>query len=218
MGFFICFETWVYFKKKGGGKFNLHKFCERKMDRLSRKMSSILRHQAKEHGIPITTDGWVAVSDLCVNLGTTKSELDVIVQTNDKKRFEYNADQSRIRATQGHSMGISLNLEPLSVASVPEIVIHGTYRKHLDAILRDGLNRMSRDHIHMATGMPGESGVISGMRKSCEVILHIDAKQAIADGIVFYRSTNGVVLTAGINGVLPPKYIRCVEQRKAVKK
>lgn len=73
---------------------------------------------------------------------------------------------------------------------------------------------MQRNHIHMATGMPS-SGVISGMRKSCEIVIHVDIALAMADGIEFFLSANGVVLTSGVDGVLAAKYFKKVEDRIA---
>lgn len=75
---------------------------------------------------------------------------------------------------------------------------------------------MSRNHIHFAPGLPQEDGVISGMRKSCDVYIYIDMVQAIKDGIDFYISSNNVILTEGIKGVLPPKYFKKVLTRKGV--
>jgi hypothetical protein len=71
---------------------------------------------------------------------------------------------------------------------------------------------MKRNHIHMATGLPS-SGVISGMRATCEVVIHVDVALALADGIEFFLSANGVVLTSGVDGVLAPKYFKKVEDR-----
>lgn len=72
---------------------------------------------------------------------------------------------------------------------------------------------MQRDHIHMATGLPGDGQVISGVRRESDVFLKINVRRAISDGIEFLRSGNGVILTAGRNGVLAPRYIECVKDR-----
>lgn len=73
---------------------------------------------------------------------------------------------------------------------------------------------MSRNHIHFAPGMPKEEGVISGMRQSCDIYISIDMIEAMKDGINFYISSNNVILTEGINGVLPPKYFKSVVSKK----
>ena len=88
------------------------------------------------------------------------------------------------------------------------VCIHGTYRKCRAAIERDGLSVMKRNHIHFAVGLPGEGGVISGMRRDSEVICELDIATAMADGIEFFRSDNDVILTRGVDnsGILPPTY------------
>ncbi|XP_029142001.1 tRNA 2'-phosphotransferase 1, partial [Protobothrops mucrosquamatus] len=89
----------------------------------------------------------------------------------------------------------------------PEIVAHGTLLRHWPAIRQHGLSRMGRTHIHLAPGLPGEGAVLSGMRNSSEVAIIIDIPKALADGISFFRSANGVILTAGnADGLLLPCY------------
>lgn len=73
---------------------------------------------------------------------------------------------------------------------------------------------MSRNHIHFAPGMPKENGVISGMRTTCDVFITIDLLAAMKDGINFYISSNNVILTEGVNGILEPKYFKEVRSRK----
>lgn len=73
---------------------------------------------------------------------------------------------------------------------------------------------MTRQHIHFATGLPGDSGVISGMRKSADVLIYIDMNKALGDGIKFFKSTNGVILTEGVSGVLPTRYFARVVMAK----
>jgi len=87
-----------------------------------------------------------------------------------------------------------------------ELCVHGTYAKFINSIKETGLNKMSRTHIHLATGFPDDLQVISGARDSSNVFIVIDMKKAMEDGIEFYCSTNGVILTSGINGILEPKY------------
>ena len=72
---------------------------------------------------------------------------------------------------------------------------------------------MSRNHIHFAPGMPKEEGVISGMRATCDIYIEIDMEAAIKDGIKFYISSNNVILTEGVDGVLSPKYFKRVVQK-----
>ncbi|KAJ3034668.1 hypothetical protein HDV00_004807 [Rhizophlyctis rosea] len=102
-------------------------------------------------------------------------------------------------------------MEEITSPSQIPVVVHGTYRRFWPSIAREGLKPMSRQHIHFASGKFGEEGVISGMRKTCDLFIYVDVKQALDDGIKFQRSANGVILTSGLNGVLPPKYFLKVE-------
>jgi len=90
------------------------------------------------------------------------------------------------------------------------VVIHGTFLKFWHLIKAEGLKRMSRNHIHFAPGLPKEEGVISGMRGSCDIIVQIDMEAAIKDGIPFYISSNNVILTEGVDGLLAAKYFKKV--------
>merc|ERR1712045_379219 len=113
-----------------------------------------------------------------------------------------------IRASQGHSMeGINPDLEHLSGADVP-FAVHGTYYDAWEAIKETGLSKMERAHIHLAQDVPGSSGVISGMRASCEVLVWVDISWAEAAGMRFYRSKNGVILTEGINGTISTQFFK----------
>jgi 2'-phosphotransferase len=143
-----------------------------------------------------------------------------VVEINDKQRYKLcyrrvgDSEILLIRANQGHSIP---NIDPhqLLTPVPPEelrllTIIHGT---SLDAwnnhIQREGLSGMTRNHIHFATGLPKDKGVISGMRKSCQVYIFVDGEQCATHGIEFFRSDNGVLLTAGVHneGVLPLAFI-----------
>jgi len=143
-----------------------------------------------------------------------------VVDTNDKKRFELKADTDAngnkiwlIRATQGHSLkSVSDDdlLEKLTDVSGISSCIHGTYKEPWNSIKKTGLNKMGRNHIHMSIGYPGDGQVISGMRKTCDVYIELDLEKAIQEGVPFYVSKNKVVLSPGINGVIPTKYFKKV--------
>jgi len=90
-------------------------------------------------------------------------------------------------------------------------VVHGTKLDVIKLIMETGLNKMARNHVHMAIGMPGKKGVISGMRQSCTAVVEINMVRAIKEGgIPFYISENQVILSPGIDGVIPAKYFRTV--------
>lgn len=186
---------------------------------ISKSMSYILRHGAIKLGLDMDEKGRVLLSDLLKvpqMRGITESDIRQVVDTNDKKRFELELvnNDLMIRAVQGHSKEFETIIndeESLTKITVPlEKCIHGTYKNVLRIIQTDGLRSMSRTHIHFTTGEPGNKEVISGMRSSAEVLIYIDMALAMADGIDFFISNNGVVLTKGLNGVLAPKYFRNV--------
>lgn len=106
----------------------------------------------------------------------------------------------------------NLELEQiLDPSSVPN-VIHGTYLRNLSQIKERGLSRMRRNHIHCAPQLPNDKAVISGARSDSEVYIYIDLKKALNDGIKFYKSKNGVILTPGnLEGILEPKYFLKIE-------
>ncbi|KAK6335299.1 hypothetical protein TWF718_010732 [Orbilia javanica] len=131
-----------------------------------------------------------------------------------------------IRANQGHSIHIQddLLLQPIDEQSVPSICVHGTYYSALTLILQSGgLKKMGRTHIHCAAGLPKASvhfetgeeipAVLSGMRFDAEVLFYIDILKGIQDGLKFWKSDNGVILTTGKEGedCLPMDYILRVE-------
>ncbi|CAG8711975.1 14186_t:CDS:2, partial [Acaulospora morrowiae] len=193
--------------------------------RLSKVLSYILRHSAQRDGLEIREDGYVKLEELMRHpklTGKTFGDIRSIVDNNDKQRFTLIQETQEdgmpvwlIRANQGHSMEVKeLELEKITdPAQIPE-VIHGTYLRHwknisklfIGCVESQGLSKMNRNHIHCATGRFGHSGVKSGMRKSCDLFIYINVARAMEDGIEFYRSANGVILTSGVDGFLNPKY------------
>lgn len=191
--------------------------------KLSKKLSKTLRHDAVKMKLNIGSDGRVALDELLRHQmfkGYTMGDILNVVEGNDKKRFEIAEVEGvqTIRAAQGHTIKTVEDSELLTEVTDPteiQVCIHGTYKSALASILEHGLNRMKRNHIHMASGLPGEGGVISGMRSSCQVIIYIDVAKAMEAGVRFFKSSNGVILTQGLNdsGVLPPEFIQEVVER-----
>jgi 2'-phosphotransferase len=182
---------------------------------VSRKLSSILRHNAVKHGLTVRSDGCVPVKSLLAlpqMKNVTLEQLKEVVSTNNKQRYSFDSTGDYIRANQGHSHQVAQFIEDDEIAEIITeplpVCVHGTYRKVADIILSEGLKVMGRDYIHLASGLAGT--VVSGMRASSEVLIYIDMAQAMADGIVFRRSLNGVIETRGDNGVLAPKYFNKV--------
>jgi len=194
---------------------------------ISRSLSMLLRHAAQEQGVAIDEQGWVLLNDALDFLNKVDEEdpweggpviadeICAIAASSDKQRFViWNRTPAMIRASQGHSMkGIEPDLEPLNVAEV-SYAVHGTYYKVWNEIKSYGLNRMNRNYIHLARDLPGDSGVISGMRGSCEILIWVDLAKADAAGLKFEQSANGVILTKGNNGALSPEFFCKVVDRE----
>ena len=192
-----------------------HPKSSKREEQISRFLSKILRHQAIKMGFKIGSDGYLSVDELLAhpsvkNQKYTLEDLHRIVANNDKQRFSMTKRGEKwfIRANQGHSFEIpDLDLTPITDSTKYPIVVHGTYFQPLPTILKDGLSIMGRTHIHFTTGEFGDKGVISGMRKSAEVLIYIDLEKALHNGLKFYISANGVILSPGDEtGYISPKY------------
>lgn len=195
---------------------------------LSKALSYALRHGALKLGLPMGADGFVPLGAL-LQLPQFRSfsaeDVQRVVATNAKQRFALQpGDPSTgplIRANQGHSLQVpELELMPLETPqALPPMLIHGTFWQHWPSILLKGLSCRGRTHIHLATGLPGDPGVISGIRPNCEVAVFINGPLALADGIPFFRSANGVILTPGdADGFLFPKYFKEALQLRPTRK
>lgn len=187
---------------------------------LSKKLSFILRHGAEKMGFKMMPGGFLWVDEILRRneyRDFTVEDIKHIVETNDKQRFSLADENGRlkIRANQGHSVEVDgLELTPIKDPSEAPEVIHGTYLKSWDIIKNQGLNKMGRNHIHFAAGEPGENGVISGMRSSCEVIIKLNMEKALKDGLKFFRSANNVILSPGdADGFIRPCYFDSAFQR-----
>lgn len=174
---------------------------------LSRALAKTLRHAAKSQGIPQDNSGWCTLDDLLkrapyTTMKATPEQVEAVVASDKKGRYELDESKSKIRAVQGHSVDVDVELEPLtSEADLPEVIVHGTYKESLPSIEKDGLKKMKRQFVHMASGLPSSDRVISGMRQKSEVYIYIDGPKALQEGIKLYKSKNGVILTPD---VIPP--------------
>ncbi|XP_045341674.1 tRNA 2'-phosphotransferase 1 isoform X1 [Leopardus geoffroyi] len=195
---------------------------------LSKALSYALRHGALKLGLPMRADGFVplgALLQLPQFCGFSAEDVRRVVDTNQKQRFALQpGDPSTgplIRANQGHSLQVpELELMPLETPqALPLTLVHGTFWRHWPSILLKGLSCRGRTHIHLAPGLPGDPGVISGIRPNCEVAVFIDGPLALADGVPFFRSANGVILTPGnADGFLLPKYFKEALQLRPTRK
>ena len=169
---------------------------------LSKRLSYVLRHNPSSVDVELDSAGWVELEEL-VNKLRTIGELDVttaqiidVVETSDKQRFQL--VDGRIRAAQGHSVDVDLDLEPLVP---PDVLWHGTVEKFVDSIMAEGLVSGSRTHVHLSADVATATKV--GERRGRPVVLGIDAASLHRDGQQFYRSANGVWLAEHI----PPSAI-----------
>src|SRR5439155_3047236 len=125
----------------------------KRLVRVSKYLSLHLRHQPEGLGLELAPGGWVGVAELlagCARAGfpLTRAELEEVVVRNDKQRFSFDDTGTRVRANQGHSVEVDLQLEP---AVPPPLLYHGTPERSVAAILRNGLQKMKRQHVHLST-------------------------------------------------------------------
>lgn len=167
---------------------------------LSKFLSYVLRHRPDSIGITLDSNGWADVDELIAKSKEPIS-LDAIikvVENNDKQRFILDLDKRRIRANQGHSVKVDLELKP----KIPPVTLyHGTVEKFLTTILKEGLKPMSRQHVHLSADISTANKV--GERRGKAIILKVDTRQLVKNGHEFYLSENGVWLTESI----PPSAI-----------
>ncbi|MBJ9954636.1 MULTISPECIES: RNA 2'-phosphotransferase [unclassified Acinetobacter] len=171
----------------------------------SKLLSLVLRHQPENIGIQLDSEGWTDVHILLQQLIKFKRplsliELTEIVETSDKKRFQFSLDQSKIRAVQGHS---SAQVKRAYTAiPPPETLFHGTATRFVSSILDQGLISGERHHVHLSTDQT--TAVKVGQRHGKVIIFQIDAHRMHQDGYHFYQAENGVWLTEHV----PAKYLQ----------
>lgn len=168
---------------------------EKQIKTISKFLSLILRHSPQTIGLQLDEQGWADVTELLEKAaqqhrGITREILDEVVHTNDKKRFAFSEDGSRIRASQGHSLSVDLDLQ---AQEPPEFLYHGTVAKFIAVIQNEGLQKMSRQHVHLSRDK--ETAMKVGSRRGVPVILTVKSGQMHKDGNNFYLSANNVWLT-----------------------
>jgi putative RNA 2'-phosphotransferase len=171
---------------------------------LERLLAKHLRHDPEGLGLTLAPGGWVPIDALMAgcrhrNFHFSREELDYVVANNNKQRFTIDETGTRIRANQGHSVEIDLQLELLTP---PDVLYHGTAQHFLEGILKMGVSKMARHHVHLSVDTQTAHAV--GVRHGKPVVLRIDSAAMSRDGYEFYRSDNGVWLT----DTIPPQYIQ----------
>ena len=165
---------------------------------ISKLMSLVLRHQPEKIGLQLDQNGWASVEQLIEKISAkgiklNAALLNTVVETNDKKRFAFNPDKTMIRASQGHSIEVDLNLQPVTP---PDLLYHGTAERFVTQILKEGLKKQQRQHVHLSLNI--ETATAVGSRHGKPVILTIDAKAMAQHHFLFFLSANNVWLVDSV--------------------
>ena len=176
----------------------------KKLVELSKFIAFILRHRPEKIGISLDEHGWANVSELINGIHNAKNfdfdidTLEEIVRTNNKQRFSFNDDHTKIRANQGHSIPVDVELKE---QLPPEFLYHGTGEKYVVSILNTGLKPQNRLYVHLSKDT--QTAINVGKRHG-PVVFAVKAGVMSKDGYKFYISINGVWLTKEV----PTKYLK----------
>jgi putative RNA 2'-phosphotransferase len=166
---------------------------------MGRKLIYALRHDPASMLLEMDKHGWVELEEILSKSQLEMGELETIISKDDKGRFALDTEKGRLRAAQGHSINIDLDLAPVWP---PDKLYHGTVEKYIPWIEKEGLKKMSRNHVHLSPDIETAEKVAS-RRDTENVILEIDAKTMAQKGFDFFVSSNGVWLTDRV----PPEFI-----------
>ena len=173
--------------------------------KLSKFLSLVLRHKPETIGIALDEHGWADIEELLQGIQRTGISIDFpllerIVAENDKQRFSFSEGRKKIRANQGHSVQVDVELIP---RQPPEVLYHGTVGKNKASIEAKGLLRGSRLFVHLSTDV--ETALkVAERRKGDKLIYEVESGKMFRDGFIFFQSVNGVWLTE----MVPEKYLR----------
>jgi putative RNA 2'-phosphotransferase len=176
---------------------------DRRLVTISKFLAKHLRHAPDALGLSLQPGGWVSVDELLaaserIGFSIAYDQLIECVETNDKKRFSFDDTGDLIRANQGHSVEVDLQL---AEKQPPEILYHGTVERFLASIMAEGLKRGKRHHVHLSNDVDTARRV--GARRGKPVILEVDAGKMHSHGFKFFLSVNGVWLTESV----PPAFL-----------
>lgn len=180
---------------------------DRQHVKASKMLACALRHKPEEFGLELDEHGWAQVGPLIGNMQGkvefSREILEHIVATDPKGRYEFDADHARVRARQGHSVPVDVELER---RDPPAVLYHGTAAKTVGAIMREGLKPMSRLYVHLSPDRATAAKV--GSRHGAPIVLEVDAAAMATEGREFYLSRNGVWLT----GPVEPRFLKATLQ------
>ncbi len=181
---------------------------DRRRITVSKYISKHLRHAPQAIGLTLGDGGWVPIDALLEAAAKhrflfTREELEQVVRYCDKQRFAIDPTGQLVRANQGHSVEVELQLEPISP---PDVLYHGTAIHLREPLLAAGLLKMRRHHVHLSADVP--TAVAVGQRHGRPIVFAVDTMSMSRDGYVFFRAANGVWLTDHV----PPRYLRELPQ------
>ncbi len=175
---------------------------EESLTRTSIYIARILRHKPELIGIELDRHGWADVEQLIAGVSQkyllTMETLEEIVRTDEKQRYSFSDDHKRIRANQGHSIPVDVELKR---AAPPAVLYHGTADKFVKAIQKEGLKPQRRLYVHLSTDIP--TAIKVGERHGRPFVFRVDAAKMAKDGCAFYVSVNKVWMTEKV----PAKYL-----------
>ena len=174
---------------------DMERMTEKEQKRASKFLSLVLRHKPQVIGLTLDQNGWAETAELLEKMkrngrGLSVEQIKEVVANNDKKRFAFSPDFKRIRANQGHSLQVDLDLKE---KAPPEWLYHGTTERNLDSIIEKGILKGKRHHVHLSPDEATAKKV--GSRHGKPVVLPVEAGAMHQQGIKFYLSENGVWLT-----------------------
>ena len=174
---------------------------DRRLVTISKFLAKHLRHAPDALGLTLQAGGWVSVDELLTASKRTGfpisyDELIDCVETNDKKRFSFDDSGDLIRANQGHSVEVDLQLEE---KQPPDVLYHGTVERFLASIMAEGLKKGKRHHVHLSKDV--ETARKVGARRGKPIVLQVDAGKMHVAGFKFFLSVNGVWLTDSVPAV-----------------
>ena len=179
----------------------------KRMKNTSKFISMILRHKPEVIGITLDEHGWADVQELISGVNSSGGHsldmemLEEIVRTDEKQRYSFNEDRTLIRANQGHSIPVDVELEE---KLPPDVLFHGTGEKYVLSINQQGLIPKSRLYVHISSDI--ETARKVGSWHGRPVVYRIDCRKMTEDGFRFFLSVNGVWLTKSV----PPEYLRMI--------
>ena len=172
------------------------------LEHTSKFIALVLRHKPEAAGITLDGHGWAQVDELIAGVSRrmplTREMLEEIVRTDNKQRYSFSPDHQKIRANQGHSIPVNVELKQ---AVPPDTLYHGTGEKYVESILREGLLPKSRLYVHLSRDAATAEQV--GRRHGKPVLFLVDAAAMVRDGYAFYLSENQVWLTREV----PVRYL-----------